>query len=479
MGCDLSVLIAARQEKYLQKTIDSVLAASERDTEIIVVLDGNWPEEPIPNNPRVVIMFHPESRGQRQSINEAARVAQGRFVMKLDAHCAVDQGFDRKLIEPYENGELSEADTTVPRMYNLDVETWQPKLHKRTDYMYLTLNDKGELRAEYYRRQPDTALELDETMACMGPGWLLSKDRFWQQGGCDEEHGSWGAQSVEVACKAWLSGGRLMVNKRTWFSHWFRGDVGFPYPISGRAIAHARQYSKSLWLGDKWPLATRKFSWLVEKFDPPGWEGYVDLDTINDLNVKLYRHIHLQKRDPSWRGIRTIKMPTDMILYAQVIQECKPRWIVECGTKFGGSSLFLQDMLDIVGEGGRVITIDKYPVADLIHDPRITYITGSSTDTDLIAGVRETVEGAPVMVILDSDHGRSHVKWELYRWAPIVTPGQYLVVEDCYSRNAELWGPGEARDWFLRSNHGRDFVQTNLDRQFAVGYCRGGWLRRK
>jgi len=78
---------------------------------------------------------------------------------------------------------------------------------------------------------------------------------------------------IEVALKAWLSGGALKVNKKTWFSHWFRGGggPGFPYSLGGREVDKARKYSKDLWLNDKWPLQTRKFAWILEKFNPPGW----------------------------------------------------------------------------------------------------------------------------------------------------------------------------------------------------------------
>ena len=122
---DLSVIIPARNEKYLQKTIDSVLEAMEADTEIIVVLDGYWPYEPIPDDPHIHIIHHTEARGQRHGINEAARIAEGKYLMKLDAHCSVGQGFDRILINDWQPGW-----TMVPRMYNLDVNTWQPKKHK-------------------------------------------------------------------------------------------------------------------------------------------------------------------------------------------------------------------------------------------------------------------------------------------------------------------------------------------------------------
>jgi hypothetical protein len=118
----------------------------------------------------------------------------------------------------------------------------------------------------------------------------MRKARFWQLGGCDETHGGWGQQGIEVACKAWLSGGRLVVNKKTWFAHWFRGGSGpgFPYHLSGKAVDRARAYSKDLWLNDRWPQATRKFQWLVDKFHPPGWE---QTEVVHDADKRVNRLI--------------------------------------------------------------------------------------------------------------------------------------------------------------------------------------------
>lgn len=198
-------------------------------------------------------------------------------------------------------------------------------------------------------------------------------------------------------------------------------------------------------------------------------------EQTDELSRLFYRHIHTQRREPNWRGVRVIKMPSDLMLYAEIIQENKPKWIIEAGTKFGGSALFLQDMLDIAG-GGTVITIDKYPV-EKVKDPRIIYIEDSSTNPAIVERIREMVGGDPVMVVLDSNHSRVHVKWELKYYAPMVTPGQYLVVEDCFDREAKKAGPGEAMDWFLAVD--KRFEQTNLDRRYLVGFCRGGWLRRK
>ena len=270
----LSVIIPARNEVYLERTIRSVLDAAEGDIEVIAIFDGYIPDPQIDmKDNRVIFVHYPESIGQRQAINEGARRAKGEYIMKLDAHCNVDKGFDVKLAQDCEY-----EWTVIPRMYNLNHETWEPKLHKRTDYMYIGCDEGRMLRAEYYNgKQPKNDKVIDDIMCCMGPCFFMHKDRFWELGGMDEEHGGWGQMGVELACKAWLSGGELKVNKNTWFAHWFRGGggPGFPYPISGRDQEKARKYSRDLWMNDKWPMQRRGFQWLIDKFNPPGWDKVI------------------------------------------------------------------------------------------------------------------------------------------------------------------------------------------------------------
>lgn len=269
----LSVLIAARNEIYLEKTIRDVLANAEGEIEVLVALDGYIPDPQIVLDDNRVTFYHePVSIGQRQSINKLAKLAKGEFIMKLDAHCAMDKGWDVKLVADATDPSV----TWVPRMYNLDIETFKPKLHKLTDYMYIS-SPKAEkpFRAEYYtgdeyKRWHRRKELLDDTMACMGPCWFMHKSRFFEQGGCDEGHGSWGAMSVEVSLKAWMSGGSLKVNKKTWFAHWFRGGIGFPYELSGNAVERARKYSRELFVEGKFK-GVRDLQWVVDKFNPPTW----------------------------------------------------------------------------------------------------------------------------------------------------------------------------------------------------------------
>jgi glycosyltransferase involved in cell wall biosynthesis len=269
----VSVIIPAKNEVYLERTIRNVLANARGEVEIIAELDG-WVPDPQINigDDRVIFVYHEKSIGQRACINDGARRAKGEFVMKLDAHCAVGEGFDIIL------SQNCEPDwTVIPRMFNLDHETWLPKKHKMTDYMYIGCGEGRMLRAEYYgSKQPLNDLLIDDTMCCMGPCFFMRKERFWELEGCDEGHvGGWGQQGVEVSCKAWLSGGSLKVNKLTWFAHWFRGGggPGFPYDISGKQVETVRKYSRDLWLNDRWHLQKRKFQWLLDKFNPPGWSA--------------------------------------------------------------------------------------------------------------------------------------------------------------------------------------------------------------
>ena len=116
---------------------------------------------------------------------------------------------------------------------------------------------------------------LVETMSILGAFWMCSREMYFRLDMCDEGHGSWGQMGTEVACKTWLSGGRLIVDKRTWFAHMFRtqgGDFGFPYKLKGSAVRKARRYSQDLWLNDKWEHAVHDLDWLLEKFKPvPDW----------------------------------------------------------------------------------------------------------------------------------------------------------------------------------------------------------------
>src|SRR3989344_3409797 len=126
---DLSILIPARNEMFLARTIEDILTNIEADTEVIAVLDGQWAEPPIPDHERVHLIYIPEAVGQRAAANIACKLSKAKYVMKLDAHCSFDKGFDRKMLEAYK--EVGDNVTMVPIMRNLHAFDWVCKCGER------------------------------------------------------------------------------------------------------------------------------------------------------------------------------------------------------------------------------------------------------------------------------------------------------------------------------------------------------------
>lgn len=311
---DLSILIPGRNEEWLSETVADLLKNIRGNTEIIVVLDGEVFPKELPNDPRITVIHNRVSVGQRAATNQACRLSNARYVMKVDAHCAFDEGFDVKMIEAFK--ELGDDVTMVPIMRNLHVFDWVCEDgHKRYQgpsgpctecgkptHKNVVWNPKKRPESASYRF--DTELHFQyfneyagrkdtpysETMSLQGSAFMLSRAKYRELNICDEAFGSWGAQGTEVACKTWLSGGRCIVNHNTWYGHLFRtqgGDFSFPYKQDNDQVARARKLSQLLFLDNTWPLQKYPLSWLVDKFAPvPGWHDGKD----NGMLEKIREH---------------------------------------------------------------------------------------------------------------------------------------------------------------------------------------------
>jgi len=136
-----------------------------------------------------------------------------------------------------------------------------------------------------YRKRPEYKKMLKEglteTMSLQGSFFMLTREKYWELNICDERFGSWGSQGLEVAIKTWLSGGRVMVNHKTWYGHMFRtqgGDFGFPYPQKDRKVKENRKLVKEYFFNNKFDKAVHPLSWLIKKFMPVSNWTQEDLD---------------------------------------------------------------------------------------------------------------------------------------------------------------------------------------------------------
>lgn len=205
-----------------------------------------------------------------------------------------------------------------------------------------------------------------------------------------------------------------------------------------------------------------------------------DKNTIEEFHKILYKIMHeVWWTVPLWRGCYAAKNPIDLMMYSQIIFETKPDFIIECGTQAGGSAAFMADMCNLNNKG-KVITIDINKSVDF-NNERIYPIIG-----DCIASVSEVIEqikdAEKVMVVLDCDHTKEHVLQELKHYAPLVTKGNYLIVEDTNINGNPVFpefgfGPNEALQEFLKDN--KDFEIDKRWERFLVSFNPGGYLKRK
>ena len=293
----ISVVIPARNEDYLQQTIDSLLDNAREAVEIIVVLDGYWPVPPLKSNKQVHILHRSKPLGMQHGVNSAARMAFGKYLMKVDAHCLFSKDWDVILKNDCEENWL----VTLPR-YSLDVEKWERKPN-RLPVSYNTLTfpythdnqfgtgfhgkkwTDGNLgyKSYYGREMRRKDVLIDDVIAIQGSLWFMHRQYFFDLDGQDEYHSNFFQEPQEMVFKVWLSGGRCVVNKKAWYAHWHK-NKGSGYGWSMGQKKETERFSTWIWMNDKWPKQTRKFKWLIDKFLPMAgwpedWESYIKDET--------------------------------------------------------------------------------------------------------------------------------------------------------------------------------------------------------
>ncbi len=282
----LSVIIPHRVDQYLNKTIEDLLQKARGEIEIVVVADGVWPSQIIDD--KRIIYIHQgtihDSLGMREAINKGMGLASGEYVMKVDEHVMMDEGFDLKLM-----ADCGEHDVIIPRRLRLDAETWTliddgrpPVDYMHIEYPFLKPFDdtQGLHGAEWRQRHYDRKdILIDETPSMQGSCWFMKKSHWDEviKAMETDKYGPFTMEAQEIGMKTWLSGGRVLVNKKTWYAHYHKGKKGKGYGFSSRqyevfmeAKEKGRQYAIDYWLTTK----DYKYDWeyFMNRFpDMPGW----------------------------------------------------------------------------------------------------------------------------------------------------------------------------------------------------------------
>ena len=248
----LSILIPARNEEYLLKTVHDILKHAEGNIEILVGADGYDPYLPYQNNLRMIRSS--KAIGQRAMTNVLAHTAAGKYIMKVDAHCSFAQGFDIQMMEDMEEDMIMTA-----TMCQLDVDDWRiiPKPFT-TKYHFDT-------NMVFGYSPNDSQDALIESLCLQGSMFMVDRGNYWKWNLCDESYGSWGFQGVETACKGWFNGARVVTNTKAHYGHYFRNKLEggeIPYERKQKDIDYAQRKAKEL-------LRDPKMAELIKRFNYP------------------------------------------------------------------------------------------------------------------------------------------------------------------------------------------------------------------
>ena len=176
-----------------------------------------------------------------------------------------------------------------------------------------------------------------------------------------------------------------------------------------------------------------------------------------------------------YHGIRTLKLPTDMWNYQEIIFERGIAYVIETGTRHGGSALFFADTLEALGGDGFVISIDVDTQSRKVQShPRIHFLQGDSGSVEMVEQVKALLppDRKPIFLILDSDHSMAHVLRELEVWVPFLNRGDYLIVEDTNVNGHPVRpdhgpGPWEAIHAYLAAHVG--VLARDYEREMKFG----------
>ncbi len=202
----------------------------------------------------------------------------------------------------------------------------------------------------------------------------------------------------------------------------------------------------------------------------------------------------------SWLGRPMIQLPEDMIRIQELIYRLQPDVIVETGVAHGGALVFYAGLCKTIGKG-RVIGVDieirphnRRALEEHFLKPYITLIEGSSIEPAIVEHVRSLIHPQEkVLVLLDSCHTYEHVSAELEAYAPLITPGSYIIAMDGIMeevvgapRTEPSWkwsNPKKAAEDFIKKNPAFTleeppfpFNEGNI--QERVTYWPSGYLKR-
>ena len=166
-------------------------------------------------------------------------------------------------------------------------------------------------------------------------------------------------------------------------------------------------------------IRDRQFSTILYQFSYVFFNSYVQ-------KIK-----HTKWNHHKWKGLTLMKDPMTLSVYMMMLQELKPKTILEFGTYDGGSALWMEDTIKSLQLKCDIHTFDIN--TDRVKLPEYSKIKSHQLDNNQIKEFISQSRGffkkleSPILMIEDSHVNSAEVVRSL---DPFLKSGDYIVIED-------------------------------------------------
>ncbi len=212
-------------------------------------------------------------------------------------------------------------------------------------------------------------------------------------------------------------------------------------------------------------------------------------DLISHADKYYYTH------QTKFLGETSLNTPYDLMIFSEIMYNYKPNYVIELGTAWCGTTLFLSSIANIIGKC-KIVGIDIYIPNDLIGrvkkysslNKNIILLKGSSSDEKIRDKILKIVKNkSKIMLIVDSSHDHNTVYNELNFYTKLMKKGSYLVCCDVadelglkQNRNRK-WGKGNnsytALQLFLKENKKRFEYDKDINNKSLISLNKKGYYK--
>jgi hypothetical protein len=246
-----SVIIAARNEIYLNKTIENLLEMATGEIEILVGLDG-YDYNVLTDN-RIKVFKEINPIGRREISNKLVKEATGKFLFEADAHIKMlTLGWDTRLKC------ICDENTIVGCVIDsINEENWESEGNR-------WIGNNVDKNLNWSFNLKENKEKVQESLSFFSCAWMIQKDTFWNYGGHKDYLGKFVNEDIEWTCNIQLTGGKIFIRTDVICSHLFRNE--FPYKNNDDYLA-SKNVLLQMWNKNNNNLQIKTIEELLKDFE--------------------------------------------------------------------------------------------------------------------------------------------------------------------------------------------------------------------